>query len=142
MKRIALLGLTLIVSMVLFAQEPGNNLLKTIPELRQSFPDLVVWGYERSGIQDYKSPGAEVLFETKSGIVITEFAMFDGEDGYLRGLYRELLNSFSKNAKHYLWGSDKRSISFFYSYFHVYISYKPYENVSITYELNQNLWPK
>ena len=142
MKRLFLLVLSIAVSIALFAQEPGNNLRKTIPELRRSFPDLVVWGYERSGIQNYKSPEAEILFETKSGIVIGEFAMFEGEDGYLQTLYQSFLKSFSKNAKNYLWGQDRNSISFFYSYFHVYISYTPGESVSISYELNRNLWPK
>ena len=142
MKRLFLFVLSIAVSIALFAQEPGNNLRKTIPELRRSFPDLVVWGYERSGIQDYKSPESDILFETKSGIVIAEFAMFEGEDGYLQGLYRAFLNSFSKTAKSYLWGQDKNSISFFYSYFHIYISYTPYESVTISYELNRDLWPK
>lgn len=142
MKRLSLLLLSFVVCMNLFAHEPGNNLRKTIPQLRQSFPDLVVWGYERSGIQNYKSPGADILFETKNGIVISEFALFEGEDGYLQGLYQSFIKSFSREAKTYRWGNNKNSISFFYSYFQVYISYTPYENVSISYDLNQNLWPK
>jgi hypothetical protein len=141
MKRLPLL-LFLFTTVALFAQEPGNNLRKTIPQLRQSFPDLIVWGYERGGIQNYKSPEADILFETKNGIVIAEFASIEGEDGYLQGLYQSLLKSFSKNAKTYRWGGNKNSISFFYSYFHVYISYTPNESVSISYDLNQNLWPK
>jgi hypothetical protein len=141
MKRLPLL-LFLFTTVALFVQEPGNNLRKTIPQLRQSFPDLIVWGYERGGIQNYKSPEADILFETKNGIVIAEFASFEGEDGYLQGLYQSLLKSFSKNAKTYRWGGNKNSISFFYSYFHVYISYTPNESVSISYDLNQNLWPK
>jgi hypothetical protein len=115
MKRLPLL-LFLFTTVALFAQEPGNNLRKTIPQLRQSFPDLIVWGYERGGIQNYKSPEADILFETKNGIVIAEFASFEGEDGYLQGLYQSLLKSFSKNAKTYRWGGNKNSISFFYSY--------------------------
>ncbi len=70
MKRLPLL-LFLFTTVALFAQEPGNNLRKTIPQLRQSFPDLIVWGYERGGIQNYKSPEADILFETKNGIVGT-----------------------------------------------------------------------
>lgn len=73
MKRLALIITSLFITVALPAQEPGNNLRKTVTELRRSFPDLVVWGYERSGIQDYKSPEANILFETKKGIVINEF---------------------------------------------------------------------
>ena len=142
MKRLTLIILSLILTVVVFAQEPGNNLRKTIPELRRSFPDLIAWGYEHDGIQNYKSPESEILFETMNGIVISEFAMFEGEDGYLRDLYRALLQSFSKNAKGSIWADDKKSVSIFYSYFYIYLSYTPYESVSISYTLNRTLWPK
>lgn len=141
MKRLALIITSLFITVALPAQEPGNNLRKTVTELRRSFPDLVVWGYERSGIQDYKSPEANILFETKKGIVITEFTTFEGDNKFLKDLFNALVDSFSVKAKHYLWCNDRNSISFFYSYFSVYISYHPYESVSITYELNRNLWP-
>ena len=142
MKRLSFLLLSILMCISLFAQEPGNNLRKTIPQLRQSFPDLVIWGYERSGIQNYKSPEADILFETKNGIVIAEFASFEGDDGYLQGLYQSLIKSFSRNAKSYRWGRDKNSINYYYSHFYVYISYTPNESVSISYDLYQEFWPK
>ena len=71
----------------------------------------------------------------------SEFTIIEGDNKFLKDLFNALVDSFSVKAKHYLWGNDRNSISFFYSYFSVYISYHPYESVSITYELNRNLWP-
>ena len=116
------------------AQEPGNNLRKTVQELRLSFPDLVAWG-EQNGSQNFKSPEANILFTVKKGVVCTEFTQFQGSDGFLRDFYHALVRQFSKNAKSYLWGNDKISISFFYSYFRVYISYTPYSDVALLYDL-------
>lgn len=132
MKKTLLLFVLFALSVAVFSQEPANNLRKTIPELRSSFPDLVQWG----SAEYYKSPEANILFTVDKGKVVREFTIFEGEEPFLKDLYQNLLVTFSKNVKGYLWGNNKNSISFFYSYFYVYISYEPYENVSISYVLN------
>lgn len=139
MKRILFLFLVFL-SISVAAQEPGNNLRKTVRELRTTFQDLVSWG-SQGDIIYYKSVESEILFGTKNGIVISEFALFEGEDGYLRKLYESLCSSFLKYNNRHLWGDNNRSLHLFYSYFTVTIFYNPYEKVSIMYDLDRRYWP-
>ena len=141
MKRLTLLLSFVFFSLTILAQEPGNNLGKTIPELKRAFPDLVEWGGQGE-LKHYKSPENEILFRTKKGIVVIEFTLFEGQNEYLRDLFNALVSSFSKGTNKLLWSGDKNSVSMFYSYFYVFISYSPYRNVSISYELYQDYWPK
>ena len=76
-----------------------------------------------------------ILFTTKYGLVQCEYTSFEGDNNFLRDFYRALINSYSKNAENYLWGNDQNSISFFYSYYRVYISYTPFKDVAIMYAL-------
>lgn len=135
MKRLYLFPLIAIFALNILSQEPANNLRKTVQELRLKFPDLKTWGGQGE-IINYKSKEANVLFETKDGKVISEYTTYEGDDGFLQMWYNSLIESFSKNARHFLWGTNKNSISFFYSYFNIYISYHPNESVTISYSLN------
>ena len=129
----------------LSAQEPATKVGMNIQDLIRSYPDIVKWGYERNGCQDYKSIESDILLTTKKGIVIQEFFSIEGipgDDGYLSDLFRSIVQKFSQPAKHYLWGSDHNSITFFYSYYSVYISHTPYNNVSVMYSLADAYWPK
>ena len=139
MKKCVIITISFFISIILYAQEPSNNLRKTISELKQSFPDLVIWGSEINGVQNYKSPESNILFETKKGIVVTEFTVFYGTDSYLLDLYQTLINSFLRNAKGSLRGRDNKSISIFYSYFYIHISYTPFDSVSLSYNLNSQV---
>lgn len=131
----------LLIAAVAGAQEPGNNLRKSVSELRASFPDLVQWGYPRGEFTDYKSPANEILFGVKNGIVISEFTYFEGPDSYLRDLYSALCGSFLQYPNQHLYGNNGKSLHLLYSYFSVSIHYSPGEDVSITYELLRKLWP-
>ena len=127
--------LFLFTTLAIFAQEPANNLRKTIPELKQKFPDLVRWGgYESE--PNYKSPKANTLFTIKNNRVAIEFTMIVGDNDYLYDLFTTLVERFRRGSNKVLWSNDKKSISIFYSYFFVYLSYTPYSNVSIKYQLN------
>ena len=134
MRKILLL-LLLIITVSTSAQEPANNLGKSISELRQSFPDLVRWGgYDNE--PNYKSPKANTLFTFKNNQVAIEFTMITGENGYLYDLFTTLVERFRSGSNKVLWSNDKKRISIFYSYFYVSISYTPYRDVSIKYQLN------
>lgn len=130
-KTLFFLFLFLNISLISFAQEPGNNLLKTIPELREKFPDLIEWGM----YGHYKSPESNILFGTKKGVVISEFTIFEGEDGFLQDLYDSLVQSYSKSARNYIKDKDRNSITYIYSNFSVSISYTYDKNLSISYDL-------
>jgi hypothetical protein len=125
----------LFITVTTSAQEPANNLGKSVSELKQSFPDLVRWGgYESE--PNYKSPKANTLFTIKNNRVAIEFTMIVGENDYLYDLFSTLVERFKRGSNKVLWSNDKKSISIFYSYFYVYISYTPYSDVSIKYQLN------
>ena len=133
--RICVLLLLLYITVTTNAQEPANNLGKSVSELKQSFPDLVRWGgYESE--PNYKSPKANTLFTFKNNQVAIEFTMITGENGYLYDLFTTLVERFRSGSNKVLWSNDKKRISIFYSYFYVSISYTPYRDVSIKYQLN------
>lgn len=134
MKKIFLLFLLIFLPLAFFAQEPANNLRKTIPELKQKFPDLVRWGGYDSE-PNYKSPKANTLFTLKNNRVAIEFTSIVGDDNYLYDLFYTMVESFRRGSDKVLWANDGNSISIFYSYFYVYISYTPYSDVSIKYQL-------
>ncbi len=127
--------LLLFITFTASAQEPANNLGKSISELRQSFPDLVRWGGYDSE-PNYKSPKANTLFTFKNNQVAIEFTMITGENGYLYDLFTTLVERFRSGSNKVLWSNDKKRISIFYSYFYVSISYTAYRDVSIKYQLN------
>ena len=127
--------LLLFITVTTSAQEPANNLGKSVSELKQSFPDLVRWGgYESE--PNYKSPKVNTLFTIKNNRVAIEFTMIVGENDYLHDLFSTLVERFRSGSNKVLWSNDKKSISIFYSYFYVSISYTPYRDVSIKYQLN------
>lgn len=135
MRKVLLLLILLFITVTTSAQEPANNLGKSVSELKQSFPDLVRWGgYESE--PNYKSPKANTLFTIKNNRVAIEFTMIVGENDYLYNLFSTLVERFKRGSNKVLWSNDKKSISIFYSYFYVYISYTPYSDVSIKYQLN------
>ena len=114
--------------------EPGNNLGKSVYELRQKFPDLVRWGgYESE--PNYKSPKANTLFTFKNNHVAIEYTLIEGGDDYLQDLFFALVDRFQQGARRVLWSNNRRVISLFYSNFYVYLSYTPYSDVSIKYQL-------
>ena len=127
--------LLLFTTIAISAQEPANNLRMTIPELKQKFPDLIRWGGFDSE-PNYKSPKANTLFTIKNNQVAIEYTLIEGNNDYLNDLFSVLVDRFRSGSKRELWSNDRNSISIFYSYFYVYISYKPYSNVSIKYQLN------
>ena len=127
--------LLLFTTIAISAQEPANNLRKSIPELKQKFPDLIRWGgYDNE--PNYKSPKANTLFTIKNNQVAIEFTLIEGENDYLNDLFSVLVDRFRSGSKRELWSNDRKSISIFYSYFYVYISYSPFRNISIKYQLN------
>lgn len=134
MRKVVLFFL-LFITLAVSAQEPANNLRKTIPELKQKFPDLIRWGGYDSE-PNYKSPKANTLFTIKNNQVAIEFTMIVGENDYLHDLFSTLVERFRSGSNKVLWADNRRGITIFYSYFHVYISYTPYSDVSITYQLN------
>ena len=134
MKKIFLLFLLIFLPLAFFAQETSNNLRKTIPELKQKFPYLVRWGGYDSE-PNYKSPKANTLFTLKNNRVAIEFTSIVGDDNYLYDLFYTMVERFRRGSDKVLWANDGNSISIFYSYFYVYISYTPYSDVSIKYQL-------
>ena len=137
MRKELILLLLLFNSVVIFAQEPANNLGKSISELRQKFPDLIRWGgFDNE--PNYKSPKANTLFTIIHNHVAIEFTLIEGNDDYIHDLFSALVDRFQKGSRRVLWSNDRNSISIFYSKFYVYLSYTPYKNVSIKYQLYSN----
>jgi len=138
-RSILLVFISVLFCLGAYAQEPKNNLRKTIVQLRQDFPDLVENGIS-NGYKRYKSPKAEVYFNTMDGIV-TEESTYIFEDGnFLQDYYNSLLNSFSKSTDE----RDRRRgetydiTSFYYSYFRVKISLYYNSHIAIEYCLNEH----
>ena len=141
MKRLSLIILSLSLSVVLFAQEPGNNLRKTLAQIQQRFPNLQ-YNREKDGYLLYNSPGEGqdfTCFYFSSGRVVGEYTyIFDYSDsGYITDLYNSLLNSFAKcGGKHWRSKDSKYDITYFrYSYFTIKVANYG-DQLQLEYELN------
>lgn len=118
------------------ASEPGNNLNKSLYEIKQNFPDCVYWCESGRG-QYYKTTDDElpIMFEIQNNKVISEFMLVTGSGSFPKDWYNSTRRAFlNSNYRSVL--NDVNSCTFIYSYFTVYIRYDDYENnASITYEL-------
>lgn len=142
MKRISLLLLLFILSISLFAQEPGNNLGKTISQIQQEFPNLAFLRYDK-GYQVYNSAGDDEDFTSfyfSNGRVVGEYTyIFEyASDGrFITDLYISLINRFAKyGARHNRSKSSSYDITYFY-FPNFIVKFANYHTqLQIYYELN------
>lgn len=141
MKRLSLIMLSFFLSVALLAQEPGNNLHKTLAQIQQRFSNLQ-YNREKDGYLLYNSPGKDrdfTCFYFSSGRVVGEYTyIFDYSDsGYITDLYNSLLNSFAKcGGKHWRSKNPKYDITYFrYSYFTIKVANYG-DQLQLYYELN------
>lgn len=120
MKKIITLFLLVIgISLNCYSQGVGNNLHKSLGQIRQAFPNLVYLQKEK-GYDVYKSAGEDgdfTCFYLEDGIVVGEYTyIFDYlSDNFIANLYKSLLNSFAKtNAVHKRNKSGQYDITYFY----------------------------
>lgn len=141
MKKIFLfLAFVIAVTINCFAQEPGNNLGKSLSQIKQSFPNLV-YLHKKSGYDCYKSAGDDddfTCFTFDNGKVVGEYTyIFDYmSDRYITDLYNSFYKSFSKsNAKQKRSRGRTYDATFFY-YSDFIIKIANYENqFQLFYEL-------
>lgn len=141
MKRLSFLLLSILMCMSLFAQEPGNNLRKTIAQIQQGFPNLKFNRNDR-GYQIYNSASEGKDFTSfyfSNGRLVGEYSyFFDYTDsGYITDLYHSLLNGFAKyGGKHWRTTNSSYDITYFrYSYFTVKVANYGTQ-LQLYYELN------
>ena len=119
MKYYSLLVLSLILSMSLFAQSPGNNLGKSLAQIQQGFPNLKPQGDDK-GYKVYKSSAEGddfTVFYFSNGRLVGEYTyIFDySGSGYINDLYSSLFNSFvQKGAKHKRSTNSGYDVTFFF----------------------------
>ena len=101
MRQIFLFIISIIITSALYAQEPGNNLRKTISQIRQEFPNLK---YNRNdkGYDMYNSAAEDrdfTSFYFKNGILVGEYTyIFDySGSSYIHDLYHSLINTEGNN---------------------------------------------
>ena len=119
MKHYSLLVLSLILSMSLFAQSPGNNLGKSLAQIQQGFPNLKPQGDDK-GYKVYKSSAEGddfTVFYFSNGRLVGEYTyIFDySGSGYINELYSSLFNSFAqKGARHKRSTNSGYDVTFFF----------------------------
>lgn len=141
MRRIFLFIISIIITSALWAQEPGNNLRKTISQIRQEFPNLK-YNRDDKGYEMYNSAAEGQDFTSfyfKNGILVGEYTYIFDYSGtsYIHDLYYSLINTFAKyGGKHYRTTNSGYDITYFrYSYFTVkFANYGT--QLQIYYELN------
>ena len=141
MKHYSLLVLSLILSMSLFAQSPGNNLGKSLAQIQQDFPNLKPLGDDK-GYKVYKSSADGddfTSFYFSNGRLVGEYTyIFDySGSGYITDLYNSLLNRFAKyGVKHKRSTSPSYDVTFFY-FSNFIVKFANYHTqLQIYYELN------
>lgn len=96
MKRL-LLALFLIVGFVSYAQEPGNNIGKSLSTMRQLFPELRYIKTDAKGAlyeDGYPQDGVTLFFYFRNNMVIEECMIIQTNDGFARAWYDEMVDSF------------------------------------------------
>lgn len=103
-----------------FAQEPGNNLGKSITQVKQEFPNLVYSRFDK-GYKVFKSKGEDEDFTAfyfdNGKLVSEETFIFDYASSgvYISRLYSSLVSKFSKyNSKHKRKKYSDSDITFFF----------------------------
>lgn len=101
MRQIFLFIISIIITSALYAQEPGNNLRKTISQIRQEFPNLK---YNRNdkGYDMYNSAAEDrdfTSFYFKNGILVGEYTyIFDySGSSYIHGAISESIIPYARN---------------------------------------------
>lgn len=124
----ALLSITLST----IAQEPQNNLGKSLEQLKAKFPELIYWTETSEGTM-YKY-GEELAFIIKNGRLVSESMFVEGNGSYPYDWFLATVKAFLKTNYIHKFG-DEKSIIFIYSYFQVHIMYSSYKNsASISYD--------
>ena len=107
MKRLSSLLLLLVASIALFAQEPGNNLGKTLNSMKQQFPELRYIKTDQKGDQyedGYPQDGIATFFYFRNNRVVEECMICQANDGFPLEWFQSLCKEFNKN-----WYSKLRS---------------------------------
>jgi hypothetical protein len=123
-----------------YAQEPGNNLRKTISQIKQDFPNLK---YNRDDKGYNINSAAEdrdfTSFYFKNGVLVGEYTyIFDySRSSYINDLYSSMINNFSKyGGKHYRTTNSGSDVTYFrYSYFTIKLANYGTQ-LQLYYELN------
>lgn len=93
--KILFLSFSLFAPIILNAQEPKNNLGKTISQLRQTFPNLR-YVETRNGMAEYISNG--ITFTFKNNKVVAESMDVDEGRGFGHDWFNAMLESFEKTS--------------------------------------------
>lgn len=141
MRRIFLFIISFIITSALYAQEPGNNLRKTISQIQQEFPNLK-FNRNDKGYSVYTSEAEDrdfTSFYFKNGVLVGEYTyIFDySGSSFINDTYYSLIKNFAKyGGKHYRTKNSGYDITYFrYSYF--IVKFANYGNqLQIYYELN------
>lgn len=110
------------------AQEPQNNLGKSLEQLKVKFPELKYWTETSEGTT-YKY-GDEMAFVIKNNRLVSETMYVEGNGSYPYDWFLATVKAFMKtNYIHKI--GDEKSVIFIYSYFQVHIMYSSFDNSSL-----------
>lgn len=126
MKRVSLFILSLIVPVILFAQEPGNNLRKSLNEMKQKFPELRYIKTDQKGDEyedGYPEDGIATFFYFRNGYVIEEAMIIQGTNGFPYDWYSTQVNAFKSKNNYIRYIPKPGHITFIYSYFKIELIY-------------------
>lgn len=142
MKRlISVVFATLILTCV-YAQtnEPGNNIGKTLSQMKQLFPELRYTKTDSKGTQyedGYPQDGIAIFFYFKDNKVIEECMTVQSNDGFPRIWFNKMVDSFVTNYPPGFGTSSYNAYHWCYSTFQVhliYVSEKSMNTALIVYE--------
>ena len=129
--RIKTLFVLLCLILPAIAQEPQNNLGKSLEQLKVIFPEIKYWAESSEGTM-YKY-GDEMVFIIKGDRLVSETLYVEGDGNYPHDWFLATAKAFLKTNYIHKFG-DEKSIIFIYSYFQVHLMYSSYNNsASISY---------
>jgi len=97
MKKLLLFAIMTFVGLFCYAQEPGNNIGKSLSMMRQLFPELRYVKTDAKGMlyeDGYPQDGIAMFFYFRNDIVVEECLIVQSSNGFARAWYDAMVDSF------------------------------------------------
>lgn len=126
MKKLTLLFLMMIIGYNCYAQEPGNNLGKSLSTMKRDFPELRYLKTDSKGDEyedGYPEEGIATFFYFKNGYVVEECMICQSSDGFPLAWYNSLTKSFNERYRYALVTNTSYHKKYRFSTFNINLIY-------------------
>ena len=144
MRHLFLFIFSFIITTALYAQETGNNLGKSLSEMKLKFPELRYIKTDQKGDEyedGYPQDGIATFFYFRNGYVIEEAMIIQDTNDFPYDWYKAQVNAFKSKGNYLRYIPESGHTTFVYSYFNIeliYVEENGKKTALIVYSLRNN----